>query len=154
MGNYATTAQLQARFEDKAEVAALTDTAESGTPDPAVLTEVLDGAEGLLDAYIAAQHRTPIAVASDTVLANFMRTMTLDVAQYKLLERGDIVPETKLRAYDNAIQWAKDVGTGDAVLPAAVAQPGTEAIDPTAAHGFATGSNSTRRFTRATQGGL
>ncbi|KKN19687.1 hypothetical protein LCGC14_0943310 [marine sediment metagenome] len=154
MGNYATTAQLQARFEDTAEVAALTDTADSGTPDSAVLTEVLDGAEGRLDGYIGTQHRIPVDVASDTVLANFMRTVTLDVAEYKLLARHNIVPESKLLAFDAAIQWAKDVGSGDAVLPAAAAQPSTEAIDPTAAHGFATGSSSTRRFTRATQGGL
>lgn len=154
MPNYATTDQLQARFEDTAEVASITDNADQGEPNEAVLTEVLEGAEGLLDAYIGAQHRTPVDVASDSVLGNLMRTMTLDVAEFKLHERGDINPEAKVRAYDNAIQWAKDVGSGDAVLPAAAAQPGTEAIDPAAAHGFAPGSSSGRAFTRSTQGGL
>ena len=155
MGNYATTTDLIARFEDDAAVAHLTDTADTSTPDPDVLNEIINGAEGRINSYAGRKYLTPFST-SDTNFASFLKSLTLDLAVFHLVgARGDLVSDAKTLAHDNAIEWLKDLAVGKVVPPAAATQPTTESRDPVAAFGTAgTGDSSKRLFSRDTQANL
>ena len=155
MGNYATSDDLANRFENDATVAHLTDTAETGTPDTDVLNELILAAEGEIDSYAGRKYLTPLTT-TDTVLGNFLKSITLDLAVARLVgDRGDLLPEAKAAARDRAIEWLEKLAEGKVVLPAAATQPTTAARDPIAAFGTAgTGDNSNRLFSRATQANL
>ena len=151
MGNYAITTELKARFENTAAVAHVTDSEDDATPNENVLSEALNAAEGIIDSYVGRRHSTPVAVSGDTVLANWMKSMTLDIGVYRLLQRGGVIPDAIIRSYEEVIDWLKAVGNGDAVLPAAAQQATTAAIDPISEWGSGTGDDSNRVFTRASQ---
>ncbi len=155
MGNYASSTDLANRFANDAEVAHLTDTSDTGTPDPDVLNENVNFAEGQIDSYAGRKYLTPLAT-DDTVFANFLKSLTLDIAVYHLVgARGDLAPEAKTLAHDKAIDWLEKLAEGKVVLPAAATQPTTAAREPIAAFGTAgTGDNSKRLFSRATQANL
>jgi len=153
LGNYATITELQARFEDTAAVSHVTDSDDDLTPDTDVLTEELNAAEGLIDSYLGRRHATPIAVSGDTVLAAWMKSVTLDIAVVRLLRRPGqgIVPDEVAESYTEAVDWCKAVASGAAVLPATLTQATTTAMDPLSEWGSAPGSSSTRVCTRETQ---
>lgn len=155
--DYATTTQLIARFEDELAVAHLTDNADEGTPDTSVLTDILEAAETFINGYLGRKYLIPIEVAGDKDLIRAMREVTLDIAQYRLLSRGDFVSEAKLRMYNEAVAWLKDIATGKAVLPAPGVHASTTSRSPVMRWGVAGeagGTESNRVFTRENQGGL
>ena len=155
MGNYATTAQLKARFEDDTAVAHLTDSATTGSPDDDVLTEVVNHAEGQMDSYFARRFAVPVDVSSDTVLAAMLKSVALDLAVYHLLVRGGVVTEPKLVAHDKALAWLKDVAKGEAVLPSADEPATTTTRENIFAWGTAGETDSSqRKFSRAAQESL
>lgn len=156
MGNYATTADLKARFEDDAAVAFLTDTADSGTPDNDVLNEVINHAEGQVDAYSAVRFKVPLDVGDNAGLAAMMKSVTLDIAEYHLLARGRNVQEVTTAIHDKAIEWLKEIAAGTVMLPSAETEASTTSRTPLIAFGTAnTTSDSSRRImTRETQGAL
>lgn len=151
MGDYHTRADLQARFEDDEAVAHLTDTSDSGTPNTAVLDEVIDGTEGEMNSYIGSKYLIPVAVGDHAQLAAMMKSRALDMSVFHLLERGDVVPEAKRLAYDNAIVWCKAVASGSAVLPTPDTEAGTASRDPVATYGAPDPDSEHRVFTRTTQ---
>jgi len=149
MPNYATTAQLTARFEDDATVAHLTDTA-GGAIDTAVLTEVLEGAESFINSFVAKRYLVPVVVSADTGLAQVFNRNTLDLAQYDLLARGDLVSEAKTKLRDNVLQWCKDIASGVIVLPAASTPTSTASRSPVVDYGYGDAdSDSERVFNRS-----
>lgn len=159
MGNYASTDDLKARFENDAAVAHLTDTADTGDPNTTVLNEVIDRAEAQLDAYIGLKHEIPVKVADHPSLANIMKSLTLDVAQRHLYARHHQVTEAIKELHDEAIQWAKDVASskdGIAVLPTTDTEPTTLNREPLISVGSADASLETSRriFTRETMDSL
>jgi phage gp36-like protein len=155
MGNYATTAELKARFEDDIEVAHLTNTASTGVPDETVLAEVVNHAEGQLDSHIGMRYKIPVDVSSDTVLAAMLKSATLDVAVYHLLARGDVMPQAKIDARKAVVDWLKEIAKGEAILPSAATIDSTQSRDPIVSWGTAgTGDTSNRLFSRATQENL
>lgn len=149
MPNYATTAELTARFEDDATVAHLTDT-PGGSIDTAVLTEVLEGAESEINSYLAKRYLVPVVVSSDTGLAQVLKGKTLDLAQYYLLARGDLVSEAKTALRDNVVQWCKDIAKGVIVLPAASTPTSTASRSPVVDYGYGDAdADSSRVFNRS-----
>jgi len=158
MGNYATTAQLKARFEDDSAVAHLTDTWDSGTPDETVLTEVLTHAEGDMDAHFAVRYVVPIDTSGSTTLAGKLQSVALDIAVRHVLTRHGKVPEAFEAAYDDAIEWLKEVVAGTAVLPTAdlLAKKTSRRLvwGPTTDSSTQPDSTSRRLFTRETQENL
>lgn len=155
MGNYASVADLKARFRDDTQVAGLTDDDESGTPDTAVLNEVIDDSEGVVDGYVAMRMQVPVDVSSDTVLAARMKSLTLDLAVHRLLVRADAESAVKERANDEAMEFLKLFSEGKVMLPSATTLPSTDSRDPVASWGTAgTGDDSKRIFSRATMDNL
>lgn len=155
MGDYATTTELKARFEDDRAVAELTDTAESGTPDETVLNEVIDHAEGDIDSQCAARYLIPLDVASNSKLASMIRSATLDLAQYYLYVRHHSATEDIIRLRDQIFEWLELIRKGEVLLPSPETQPSTTSRDPQIHFGVAsTGDDSRRIFTRPLQGAL
>ncbi len=152
---YAQVAALKARFENDATVAFLTDDAETGTPDTAVLQSVIDRAEGEINSYAATKFAIPMVV-TDTAFAAFLEAMTLDIAVWYLVgQRGDIVSEPKQAAYDNVILWLEKLRKGEVEPPVAATPAATSTRDDQFAFGVGSDeSSSNRNFTRASQGGL
>lgn len=128
MGNYASNAELKARFEDSTEVAELTDS--SPTPDETVLTAIIAAAEGDLNSRLAKRYKTPVDVSVDTELAATLKYKTLDLAEIYLLRRGDHVSETKDKQDDKVLEWAEMIAKGEWVLPGAVTPISTTSRDP------------------------
>jgi len=157
MGNYATTSDLIARFEDDEAVAHITDNEDTGTPDTDVLNEVINDAEATIDSYVSVRHIVPVVVANDSVLAARMKSVTLDIAVWKLCARGDFASEAKTRAYDDALEWLRGVASGKVMLPAAAVQAVTQTNLPAGSWGIpgeqVSGENQ-RLFSRQTQENL
>lgn len=155
MANYATTTELQARFNSAEEVALLTHTV--GTPDTTVLTDMLESAEGDINSRIGKRYATPVVVTSNTELTALMKRKTLDLAEFYLLREGDRVSDLKEKQGESVLVWANKIGDGTFILSGAVTPPSTASRDPLAAW---TGSNrdltdvDTRIFSRETMAGL
>lgn len=120
MGNYASQSDLKDRFDGDAEVAFLTDTEETGTPDTDVLDDCIESAEAEINTWIAQRFQTPVDVSLDTELARLLKRKTIDLAEVYLLRRGPQVSEEKEKQEDRVLSWAKSVGKGEAQLTGAV----------------------------------
>lgn len=154
MGNYASTAELEARFEGDPETAALTDNEESGAPDETVLAEVLDDAEGEIDGYAGLKYLVPLDV-TDARTAARLKSVALDLAVWRLHVRTGAVTEVKQLSRDHAVEWLTKLSKGEVVVPQPETPTSTTSRSPIAAYGTAgTGDSSNRLFSRATQDGL
>lgn len=154
MGNYGVNADLEARFEGPAELAALTDNEENGIADQAVLTEVWNDAEGQVDSYAGMLYLVPLDV-TDTVVAARIKSVTADVAAWALLNRGDVVSEAKQRSYEAAIKWLEKLAKGEVQVPQPTTPASTGSRDTVSDWGTAgTTTASKRLFSRATQARL
>lgn len=148
---YATTAELEARFDGDLEMSFLTDNEAAGSADSAVLTEVLDDAAGEFDSYALIQYDTPVDVSTDTILAARIKSVVLDLACWKLMVRSDRVSEVKQASYEAALAWLKDLAAGNVALPSDDPLPDSDLRATVSAWGTAsTGSSSKRLNTRAT----
>ena len=155
MGNYATTTDLKDRFEDIAAVAHLTDTSDTGTPDEDVLNEVIDHAEMQIDGSCAVRYLIPIQVSGNAGLTAFMKSLTLDIAQFHLYGRHHTVTESITLFHDKAMEWLEKVTKGEVLLPSPDTEASTTSRDPLIS--FTTtdvGSDSDRIYSRKTQGAL
>ncbi|MCK5641153.1 MAG: DUF1320 family protein [Gammaproteobacteria bacterium] len=152
MGNYASRAELIARFTDELETAHLTGSADTGSADIAVLDEVIGKAEGEVDASAAQKFSVPLDVAGDTILGNWIKSIVLDLAVAFLHARSGNVPEPVANDRDHVRAWLKELVTGTVQLPSARTEATTVSRDPVSVWGTAgTGDSSKRVFSRATQ---
>jgi len=157
MGNYASNAQLAARFEDDAAVLALTDNVGGAVADSAtqaVLTEAIAAAEGELESAVAAQWDVPVDI-TDANREQLMRTKTLQLAEILLYERGNNLTDAHKEARASLEQWMDRVAARKRVLPGAAAPTTTAARGTFVSHGSGNPStSSTRVFTRDKQSDL
>lgn len=157
MGNYASQAELKDRFADDTEVAYLTDTESTGTPDTTVLDDCIENAEGEINSRIGKRYATPVTVSGNTELTALLKRKTLDLAEYFLLMRGPQVSEEKAKRHDRVLEWADKIADGTFVLSGASTPASTASRDPLASW---TGADrdltdvDTRIFSRETMSGL
>lgn len=152
MGNYASTVELVARFENVAVVEHLTGSLSTDAAYTAVLNEVINGAEGEIDSAAAVKYEVPLDVAGDTVLAAYVKTMALDLAVGSLHDRKRNVPVSVEQARTRVLEWLDKLARGLRQLPSARTEATTVSRDPVSAWGTAgTGDSSKRIFSRATQ---
>lgn len=149
MGDYIVSADLKARFEDDAAVAHLTDTGDTGVPDEDVITEVIGSAEGLMNSYFARLYAVPIDT-TDTDTASMLKGMALDIAEFLLLKRGDLVSEEKKDQFAAVKEWLRDVSKGVAKIAGATAPTATTVRGPYVEYN----SDDERTFSRSNQSGL
>lgn len=146
MGNYASNAELIARFEDDTEVTRITDIPTGSTPDAAVLTEVIARVEtGTIDARLSKRYAVPVDTSTDANLLATLKGWTLDLSQYHLKTRDDTVSTVMLDLHNEIITTLDLIAAGTLNLPSAAPVPDTATEDPIATHGC-----STRLFDRDT----
>jgi len=133
VGDYATNAQLKTRFENDAELAALTDNVSAGIADEDVLTDVIATAESEINSALAMRYLTPVDVSLDTDLAALLQTKTLDLAEVYLHRRGEGASQIKLDQRDAVLEWCEMMATGKRVLVGAITAASTVSRDPRAA---------------------
>ncbi|UCC31928.1 MAG: DUF1320 domain-containing protein [Phycisphaerales bacterium] len=152
MGNYASVADVKARFENDMSVAFITDTADTtGVPDEDVINEGIQYGEGEIDSYVNVRHHTPLAVAGDSVLAAFFKSLTVDFAVYHLVRRGRASGDAR-QAVEDGREWLTKLARGAIELPKAETHAATTARGTLMAWGTAgETSDSKRVFSRHTQ---
>lgn len=160
MGNYATNTELQTRFEDVEEVAFYTDTVLAtppSTPDEAVLTDCVAGAEGAINSRLAMMYDTPVDVSLDSELAALLERMTLDLAECFLRTRKGVLSEAQQLQHDGVKEWAAMIAKGEWALPGGVTPAPTQSRGPTSSFtdwGRTLSSSSKRTTTRETMSKL
>ena len=153
MGDYCTTAELTTRFASDLEASYATDNESVGTASSTVLDECIDTAEGEINSYLAMRYATPVDTTLSTAIDNLMLGITLDIAEWHVLNRSPSVSEQKTAQYERRIEWLKMIAKGEANMPGAVTLPSTLSNGTTASW---TGSNRTlsdespRLFSRET----
>lgn len=106
-------------------------TADSGTaPDSNILDEVRISSEREVDSYLSRRFSTPIDTSADADLADFLKKLALDVAEYRIFGRRPPVSKNKKQVYDNTIAWLKGFVSGENNLPGKVTPPSTKTNNP------------------------
>lgn len=140
MGNYASNAELKARFGSTEEVAFATDSTDPAVPVEAVLTEAIGSAEGEMNSYIGKRYLVP-ASTTDAEVDELLTSCALDMAKFHLLNRKPGTPQQVTDQYDRRVAWLKMIAEGEVVLPGTATPPSTTSRDP-----LATWTDSTREL--------
>lgn len=120
--SYLTNNDLELRVGSAAYVQ-LADDDGDGNADAAVVDEIRRAAEGEVDSYLATRFAVPIDTSTFPELADVLRSITLDLAEYRLRIRRPPAPAHVLDRYMTALRWLRDVADGRVALPAASPLP-------------------------------
>lgn len=115
--SYATNADVQQRMGSTVYVQ-LTDDAGSGTADEAKVTEARLAAEREVDSYLGRRYAVPVDVTARAELQPLLRSVVLDLVEYRLHSRRPPIPADIVSKRVAAIEWLQQVSAGRAVLPA------------------------------------
>ena len=115
--SYTTNADIEERLGSTAYVQ-LTDDTGSGSADEDKVTEARLAGEGEVNSYLGRRYGVPVDVTGNEELAGVLKSVTLDLAEYRLHARRPPVPEAIRRKRESAVQWLQRVASGAAVLPA------------------------------------
>ncbi len=125
--SYASLSDLEDRL-GSAVYLQLTDDAGAGTPDEAVAGEALGGAEGEMNSFLARRYAVPVAVAGEPEVAALLKSIALDLAEYRLHARRAGVPDDVRAKREAALRWLQLIAAGQAVLPARSELAGNPAL--------------------------
>lgn len=129
---YVTSDDIQERLGGDVLVQ-LADDDGDGAADAGVIEEVLRGAEGEVNAYLARRYQLPIDLGVHADLVDVLRTVTLDLAEYRLRSRRPPVAEVAIRMREQAVDWLRRVADGEIELPSATPVPPRSTARPGAA---------------------
>ncbi len=105
--SYASQANMITRFTEQ-EVIALSDRANLGVLDAAVIAGALVDADAEIDPYLAPRHVLPLAIVPK-ILSNF----ACDIARYRLCGTGGVTETDEVRnRYKDAIKFLENVAAG------------------------------------------
>ncbi len=96
----------------------LTDDAGTGSANEAVVDEARAGAEGEVDGYLARRYSVPIDLGTHPELAGLLKSITLDLAEYRLRLRRPPVSDEAVQRRKQAEAWLQKVASQDVDLPA------------------------------------
>lgn len=120
MGNpnieYITSADLEKRVGAKAFVQ-LADDDGDGTADPDVILEIRLGALGEVNSYLGVRYETPIDTDVHTKLVGLLKSISLDMAEFRLRSRRPPVPEDATGRRNVTLKWLRDVAASRVSLP-------------------------------------
>jgi len=125
--SYANYSDLEERLGSLVYVQ-LTDDAGTGVADEDKVAEALGGAEGEVNSYLGCRVAVPVETSGDPQLSAVLKSITLDVAAYRLHGRRPPVPVDVRYRYELAVQWLQRVASGKAVLPTAAEPDGNPAL--------------------------
>jgi len=105
----------------------LTDDEGTGSANTAVVDEARLGAEAEVDGYLARRYAVPIDTVGHPGLSGWLRSLALDIAEFRLHCRRPPVPSELISKRDAAIVLLQRVARGEASLPAASELPANSA---------------------------
>ncbi len=131
--SYVANMDIEERLGTQAYVG-LTDDAGTGQADADKVDEARLGAEGEVDSYLASRYAVPIDVGVHPELAGLLKSITLDLVEFRLQCRRPPVAAEVMRKRDAAMVWLRDVAGGRAKLPAESELPTsqTQSLQPEA----------------------
>ncbi len=124
---YVTVQDVEERLGSSAYVE-LTDDSGSGQADLDKVNEAIGGAEGEVDSYLGRRYAVPVQIAGFPMIAALLKTIVLDLVEYRLRGRRSVVSAGVERRRREAVEWLARVAAGEVVLPAATPLPETEAL--------------------------
>lgn len=95
----------------------LTDDDGDNVADVTVVDEARLGAEGEVNSYLARRFEVPIDLTLHTELADILKSITLDLVEYRLRSRRPPVPKDALQRRADAVNWLARVADGSVDLP-------------------------------------
>lgn len=129
--SYITNSEIEERL-GPAKYLGLTDDEATGTPDTGRVTEAREGAEGEVNSYLARHYRVPIDLTAYPELDAVLKSVVLDLAEYRLHARRPPVPFAVTQKHDYAVLWLRRVANAEIVLPADKAVAENDARGPIA----------------------
>lgn len=125
--SYITNTDIEERLGTVAYIQ-LTDDAGTGAADLDKVEAARQGAMGEVDSYLATRYSVPIDLVAHPELAGILKSVSLDLVEYRLHARRPPVHDDVARKREEAVAWLQAVARGEAVLPAASAPASTTAI--------------------------
>lgn len=119
---YTTNADVEKRLGTVLYVQ-LTDDGGTGSADEERVTEARLAAEGTLDSHLGRRYAVPVDTTQHVELAALLKSIALDLIEYRLHARRPPVPADVERKHRAAIEWLEQVAAGQAILPAASELP-------------------------------
>jgi len=107
---YSTKADILESLSE-AELIDLTDDADLGVVDDAVVDRAIADADAEIDAYCGSRHQVPFAAVPAMI-----RKVSVDIAIYNLYARRRGAPADRKERYDNAIRFLRGVADGTVSL--------------------------------------
>jgi phage gp36-like protein len=114
--SYVTNEDIELRL-GSARYVQLTDDAGGGSADPAIADEARLGAEGEVDSALAQRYAVPIDLVAHPEAAAVLRSITLDLIEYRLHARRRDVPADVTAKRNAAVEWLARLGRGETALP-------------------------------------
>jgi len=124
---YVTNADIQTRLGSTTYVQ-LADDDGDNIADVAVVDEVRLAAEAEVNSYLAPRYQVPVDLTAHVDLVDLLKSVTLDVAEYRLRLRRPPVSEDARRRFDQTIAWLSRIATGVVGLPAATSISANSAL--------------------------
>ncbi len=116
---YITNTDIQTRVGATAYVQ-LADDDGNSIADIAVVDEIRLAAEAEVNSYLAQRYQVPIDLAAHADLSDMLKSVTLDVAEYRLRLRRPPIADDAGKRYDQTVVWLMRIATGVLALPAAM----------------------------------
>ena len=115
---YVTLSDIETRL-GPAVLVQLTDDARVGEVNLAVVTETVDGAEGEVHSHLALRYPVPLDGIAHPDAVALLRSIVLDLVEYRLHARRPPVPAEAVAKRAAAIAWLRGVTEGRVALPVA-----------------------------------
>ena len=96
----------------------LTDDSGSGSADLDKVNESRLGAEGEVNSYLGRRYAVPVDTSGAEELAAVLKSITLDLIEYRLHSRRPPVAQEIRHKREAAVKWLGQVASGEVVLPA------------------------------------
>jgi phage gp36-like protein len=139
---YITNNDIESRLGTAAYVQCADDDGD-GVANAGVVDEVRLAAEGEVNSHLGQRYGVPVDLTVHAELADVLRSITLDIAEYRLRARRPPASAESLRRYNDTIAWLRNIAAGVAELPSSEALPANPAYRP-----FAAGSSEPRLLSR------
>lgn len=120
---YVTDAEIETRL-GAATLVQLADDDGDGVADADVVEEARLSAEAIVNSFLSRRYRVPVDLMVYPEVANMLRSVTLDLAEFRLRARRPPVAADIMRLHEQAMIWLMRVAEGGVQLPAPSALAG------------------------------
>lgn len=130
--SYATNSDVEQRM-GPASYVQLTDDAGEGAADEVKVTAAREAAEAEINSYVGVRYGVPVDVSGEAEVAAILRSVTVDLVEFRLHSRRPPVPADVAARGASALEWLDRIASGRAVLPSVSELQGNPALGPSTA---------------------